>query len=196
MSTPPVAVCWVSAETALARPKSATLTRPSSAIRTFSGLTSRWIRPARWACARAERTGSTRARARDGAMGEDGDHVGVVEPRGRAGLTHEPGRELLVVAEPRVHHLDGAGAVEPEVGGLVHAGHPAAGDARADAVAAVHDRPHDGVGQHGAAALAGAPIWLHSTLLRTGRGRIRSAHRTDARGTVSRTPAPGVARVT
>ena len=28
MSTPPVAVCWVSALTALARPKSATLTRP------------------------------------------------------------------------------------------------------------------------------------------------------------------------
>ena len=131
-----------------------------------------------------------------GALVEDGDHVGVVEPRGRAGLADEPGRELLVVAEARVHHLDGAGAVESEVGGLVHAGHPAAGDARADAVAAVHDRPHDGVGQHGAAALAGAPIWLHSTLLRTGRGRIRSAHRTDACGTVSRTPATGVARVT
>ena len=61
MITPPVAVCWVSALTALARPKSATLIRPpdgSSAIRTFSGLMSRWISPARCAAARAETTGS------------------------------------------------------------------------------------------------------------------------------------------
>ena len=63
MMTPPVAVCWVSALMALARPKSATLTRPSSAMSTFSGLTSRWIRPARWAAASAETTGSMIARA-------------------------------------------------------------------------------------------------------------------------------------
>ena len=129
MSTPPVAVCWVSALTARARPKSATLTRPSSAIRTFSGLTSRWIRPARCAAASAESTGSSRATARAGGIGAslrmtsrrvmpsmssideedravvvalvvDRDHVGVGEPRGGSGLTHEPGRELLVVAQP------------------------------------------------------------------------------------------------
>ena len=72
MSTPPVAVCWVSALTALARPKSATLTRPpwaSSAISTFSGLTSRWTRPARCAAASAETTGSRSATARLGAIG-------------------------------------------------------------------------------------------------------------------------------
>ena len=72
MMTPPVAVCWVSAVTALARPKSATLTRPpdcSSAIRTFSGLMSRWMRPARWAAASAETTGSMIASAWAGGIG-------------------------------------------------------------------------------------------------------------------------------
>ena len=65
----PVAVCWVVALTALASPKSATLIRPSSAISTFSGLTSRWIRPARCAAASAETTGSSSARARAGDSG-------------------------------------------------------------------------------------------------------------------------------
>ena len=69
MITPPVAVCWVSALTALARPKSATLIRPSPAIRTFSGLMSRWMTPARWAAARAETTGSRRVSARVGVIG-------------------------------------------------------------------------------------------------------------------------------
>ena len=72
MITPPVAVCWVSALTALARPKSATLTRPpesASAMRTFSGLMSRWTRPDRWAAARAETIGSISARARAGCIG-------------------------------------------------------------------------------------------------------------------------------
>ena len=72
ISTPPVTVCWVSALIALARPKSATLTRPPEAVssmRTFSGFTSRWIRPARWAAASAEATGSIRASARAGGIG-------------------------------------------------------------------------------------------------------------------------------
>src|SRR4026207_2436900 len=60
MRTPPVAVCWVSALIARARPKSATLTRlaPESgsvASRTFSGFTSRWIMPAPRAAARGPR---------------------------------------------------------------------------------------------------------------------------------------------
>ncbi len=67
--TPWVAVCWVSALTALASPKSATLTRPSSAMSTFSGLTSRCTRPARWAAASAESTGSITASARAGVIG-------------------------------------------------------------------------------------------------------------------------------
>lgn len=69
MRTPLVAVCWVSALTALASPKSATLIRPSSAIRTFSGLTSRWISPARCAAPSAESTGSRIASARSGDIG-------------------------------------------------------------------------------------------------------------------------------
>ncbi len=69
MRTPPVAVCWVSVPTALARPKSATFTRPSSAIRTFSGLTSRCTMPARCAAASAETTGSTSASTRAGDIG-------------------------------------------------------------------------------------------------------------------------------
>lgn len=74
ISTPEVAVCWVSALTALARPKSATLIRlapvPGSvAMSTFSGFTSRWIRPARCAAASAESTGSSSASAFAGAIG-------------------------------------------------------------------------------------------------------------------------------
>ena len=66
----PVAVCWVIEVIALARPKSATLTRPSSAISTFSGLTSRWISPAWWAAASAATTGvEQRERAAAAASG-------------------------------------------------------------------------------------------------------------------------------
>ncbi len=169
ISTPPVTVCWVSALTALARPKSATLSRPpaaASSIRTFSGLTSRWIRPARWAAASAEAIGSIRASARAGrhrrlgaddvaqrvagdvlhrqeddavvlALVEDRHDVGVGQARGRAGLADEAGRELVVVAHPGVHHLDRDEAVEPGVGGLVDTGHAAAGDAGSDEVATV-----------------------------------------------------------
>ena len=220
MRTPPVAVCWVSALTALASPKSATLTRPSSAMRTFSGLMSRWIRPARWALASADRTGSISARARAGGIGlslritsrsvwpgdelhreedgavvlalvVDGDDVGVREPGGGPGLADEPGRELLVVAEAGVHHLDRDGAVEPEVGGLVDAGHatarhpgrrsgsgrPAAGRSRGRR----HRRPRP-CGRSDPAAT--------TTLLRTGWGRIRWANRTDRGAPSPPAPAP------
>ena len=95
--------------TARARPKSATLTRPSSESRTFSGLTSRWMSPAWWAAPSAASTGSMHLErlpraevaavadqvaqrpAADelhgeedvplvGALVVDGDHVGVGEP--------------------------------------------------------------------------------------------------------------------
>ena len=65
----PVLVCWVSELTARASPKSATLTRPSSASRTFSGFTSRWIIPARWAAPSADSTGSITVSARTGDIG-------------------------------------------------------------------------------------------------------------------------------
>ena len=172
----PVAVCWVVALMALASPKSATLIRPSSAMRTFSGLTSRWIRPARCAAASAETTGSSSASVRadgerrlladgvaqrvagdqlhgqeDGAvvvaLVEDRDDVGVRQLRRRAGLGHEAGRELVVVAEPGVHHLDRDGAVQPQVGGLVDGRHAAAGDPRADQVATVEHPAGEVVGR-------------------------------------------------
>ena len=182
MSTP-VAVCWVVALTALASPKSATLIRPSSAIRTFSGLTSRWIRPARWAdgqrgddrLEQRQRAGGRERRLladgvaqgvagdqlhgeEDGAvvvaLVEDGDHVGVREPGRRTGLGHEPGGELVVVAQAGVHHLDRDGPVQPQVDGLVDGGHAAAGDPRADPVAAVEDPAGQVVGGVGAGSLA------------------------------------------
>ncbi len=170
ISTPPVAVCWVSALTARASPKSATLTRPSSASSTFSGFTSRWIRPAACAAASAESTGSSRVSALAGchrrvladqvaqgvpgdvlhrqeqgavvvALVEDADHVRVREPGCGPGLADEPGGEVVVVAEPGVHDLDRADPVQAQVDGLVDGGHPAAGDARTDAVAAVEHAP-------------------------------------------------------
>ncbi len=126
MSTPWVAVCWVSALTALASPKSATLTRPSSAISTFSGFTSRCTMPARWAAASAESTGSSTANARPGAIGaslamrvaqrvagdqlhhqehgavvvalvEHRDDVRVGEPGRRPGLAHEALGEVAII---------------------------------------------------------------------------------------------------
>ncbi len=77
---------------------------------------------------------------------EDGDHVVVGEPGGGAGLALEAAYELLVVGQPFVHHLDRDRAVEPEVGGLVDGGHPAAGDPGADEVATVEDATDERVG--------------------------------------------------
>ena len=95
------------------------------------------------------------------ALVEDADDVGVREPSGRPGLADETGGELVVVAQPRMHDLDGHDAVEPQVGGLVDTGHPAARDARPDAVATVEDAADQGVGE---AAVPGLPrgIDVHS----------------------------------
>ncbi len=48
--------CSAAELSARAMPKSATFTRPSSAMRMFAGLTSRWTTPPRWANPRAEAT--------------------------------------------------------------------------------------------------------------------------------------------
>ena len=226
MRTPPVAVCWVSALTALARPKSATLTRPSSAMRTFSGLTSRWISPARWAAASAEsdrleqreRPGRRHRRllADDVAQGvagdqlhdqedgavlvalvEDRDDVGVGQPGRGAGLAHEAGGELVVVAEPGVHDLDRDGAVEPQVGGLVDAGHAAAGDPGADPVAAVEQPPDEGVASSAAASPAGALDLTarRPPAYRTGKDPVLQSYgrRVAVRAARCRVPGRGVA---
>ena len=85
--------------------------------------------------------------------------LGWREPGRRAGLADEAGGEVVVVAEPGVHDLDRDGAVEPEVGGLVDAGHAAARDPRADPVAAVEQAPDQGVASSaGAEPVLGALI--------------------------------------
>ncbi len=160
--------------TARASPKSATLTRPSSESRTFSGLTSRWIEPG--LVRGAERgehrlehlEGLPRAQvalgadqvaqgaaadqlhreedvALVGALVVDGDHVGVRQPGRRVRLPDEAGDELLVIGQRRVHHLERDGAVEAVVVGLVDDGHPAPRQTWADVVAPVQHLPHQGV---------------------------------------------------
>ncbi|OLT09544.1 hypothetical protein BJF77_10180 [Kocuria sp. CNJ-770] len=62
-STVPLPVCW---STARVSPKSATVTRPPAAIRTFSGLTSRCTSPARWAAASPSRAASITSSASRG----------------------------------------------------------------------------------------------------------------------------------
>ena len=101
--------------------------------------------------------------------------LGWREPGGGPGLAHEPGGELVVVAEARVHHLDRDRAVEADVGGLVDAGHAAAGDPRADPVAAVEQPP-----VKGSPAPASSPArarWsvLHDDPPAAGWGRIRGS---------------------
>ncbi len=97
-------------------------------------------------------------RAVVGALVVDGHHVGVGQPGGSAGLAHEPGRELLVVAQALVHDLDGHHPVQPDVGGFVDAGHATAGDADADPVAAVEDAAGHGVADSSATTRAGVLI--------------------------------------
>ena len=59
VSVPVDVVCVEGTPASLETPKSATFTRPSRQTRMFSGLTSRWITPHRWACARPRRTCSS-----------------------------------------------------------------------------------------------------------------------------------------
>jgi hypothetical protein len=103
----------------------------------------------------------------------DPDHVGVGEPRGRPSLAHEPGRELVVVAQPGVHHLDGHGAVQAQVGRLVDGGHATARDPRGDPVAVVEDPTAQvvaagvccGVARRRCGTLGGMPVRRHGDLL-------------------------------
>ena len=164
----------VSVVTARARPKSATLTRPSSASRTFSGLMSRWMMPVQWAAASASSTGSSRESASRGvsrprslirsrsvrpgtysmtrnhepvvlALVVDRDDAGVGEPGGRAGLADEPAQELLVLGQVGVHHLEGDLAVQPLVDREVDGRHAAAGDPRLDGVPTLEHAAHQRV---------------------------------------------------
>ena len=75
------------------------------------------------------------------ALVEDGHHVGVGEPGRGVRLADEAGRELVVVPEPGVHHLERADPVQAQVGRLVDGRHAAAGDPWADAVATIEHAP-------------------------------------------------------
>ena len=93
-----------------------------------------------------------------GALVEDRHDVRVGEPGRGAGLAHEAGGELVVVAEPGMHHLDRDGAVQAQVGGLVDAGHAAARDPGADPVAPVQQSPGQRVAGARVPARAGVPF--------------------------------------
>ena len=171
----PARVC-PAADCARARPKSATLTRPSAVSRTFSGLTSRCTIPEACAAASPSSTpamissavaggnrplslSSSLERAPGhvlhrqvqeravGALVEDGDHVLVRQPRHRLGLADEPADEFLVPGQFGVHDLERHLAVKPRVGGPVDRGHPAVRDARGHRVAPVEQAPGEGIGQ-------------------------------------------------
>jgi hypothetical protein len=71
------------------------------------------------------------------ALVEHRHHVRVRQPGRRLGLADEPGDELVVVGEYRVHHLDGDDALQPGVESRVDRGHAPAGDARLHPVTAV-----------------------------------------------------------
>ena len=156
----PAAAC------ALASPKSTTLTRPSAVSSTFSGLTSRCTIPAWCAADSPASIGSmTSSASLQGSQPRSRSRLRSVRPgtysidryrncpsepwsktctmfgwdssRDRLGLADEPGHEVGVPRELRVHHLKRHLPVEPGVGGEVHGGHAAVRDAGADVVPAV-----------------------------------------------------------
>jgi hypothetical protein len=98
-----------------------------------------------------------------GALVVDGDDVGVGQPGGRLGLADEPGHELLVLGQLRMHHLDGDRAVEPAVQGEVDGGHAATRQPRLDVVTTVEHAPDQGVLKRR----------VHPASLRPARGLLR-----------------------
>jgi hypothetical protein len=77
----------------------------------------------------------------------DADDRGVVDAGRRARLAFEPGAERGIGGELGVHHLDGDGTVEPDVGAAVHSGHSAAREHGPHLIARVQQR--GGRGVHG-----------------------------------------------
>ena len=140
-----------------ARPRSASLTPPSLVRMTFSGLTSRWIRPRACACFSASATASDDAEgfllverlvlvevvldrvsfdvlhdeevvAVDLAGIDRIDDVIVRQPRGDLGLALEPLDEFLVLGQGIEQDLDGDDAVDAHLLGLVDHAHRALAD--------------------------------------------------------------------
>ncbi len=182
----------VDVEMARASPKSPSLIRPSSAISTFSGLMSRWIRPASCAAPSPSTTGSISARARRGEQGalvledvaqgvaldvlhhqvghpvvlalvQDSHDVRVREPGGGLGLAAQPVKELRVAGHVGVQHLQRHITLQPAVGGHVNGGHPAAGEPGLNQVPAIHQGANKRVRR----------VFLHYTILIAARKRAR-----------------------
>ena len=137
-------------------PKSVSRTRPSGVSRMLPGLTSRWTKPARWAASSAPATpadvdGELRAEAllpveqlaQTLAVDElhhyglaavvlehvvDGDDVRVIQPGDGDRFAPEPFGDHGIGGEVRLQPLDGDPAVELDVGGDPHLGHPTVTD--------------------------------------------------------------------
>ena len=158
------------------KPKSASLTSPSSEISTFSGLMSRCTSPARWATPIRRAPGAAPPPPRAVASGRvpeavpqgsaldefhhqewaggivplvvDGDQSGVPQPGDGLSLALESGEELLIAGVARIHHFQRDWAVEPSIEAAVHRGHAAGGNRGLDAVPAVEQHADEGVRRH------------------------------------------------
>lgn len=158
-----VAVCVFSAR---ARPKSATLTTPSSRIKTFR-LDVAVDDPLWWASLSASSSASSMSRAARGGSppssstrwrsvrpahipsparpgrgprpGHRRRRCGMGEASCRAGFAPEAGHETLVVRKMRTHHLQGDIAVEARVDGAIDTRHTAGGDQLEHELSAVDD---------------------------------------------------------
>ena len=149
--------------TALAMPKSVSLTRPSGVTSTLPGLTSRWTRPAWWACDRAAATArpmtsvssmpqATRLveqrpqRPPGHELHHDGgppvlldgvvdaDDVRVVEAGRGDGLAAEALDDDGVVGQRRLQQLDRDLPIEDRVGRHPHLAHAAVSQSPVEAV--------------------------------------------------------------
>ena len=151
-------------------PKSVSSTRPSGVTRMLPGLTSRWTKPARWAASSAAAThvpmwivSSGLSRVCTSSSWRrllpstscittawrplvledvvDGDDVRVGQPGDGDRLAAEALGDDGVGGEARLEPLEGDLAVEREVGGQPHLGHPALREASLEPVApGEHDR--------------------------------------------------------
>ena len=175
MATPtPVSVAPEVDDSALAMPKSVTMTRPRvPSSRMLSGLMSRWMTESAWAALSASavsfmmrRTSSDRqpapppdpARQRLAvhvahdevhqplalADGVDRDDVGMGQPGGGLRLAGEALADVLLEGELGRQHLDGDPALEPLVAGAVHHAHPAAADLAFERIGVAQRLARDG----------------------------------------------------
>ncbi len=153
------------------QPEVGDLDQPVGRMRTFSGLTSRWIRPVAWAASRPAgarragraRAGRQRSLGRDelaqGAPGDvlhdeeqvavvlalvvDRDDVRVPEPGRRAGLPAEAAGEGRSATRSRRGSLTATSRSRRSSTASQTRGHPAVGEVLEHAVAAVEQTPDD-----------------------------------------------------